>query len=381
MKKIIISLSCISTFLAGCTTSEIDVVNSVDEPEDKQTEEVEIESEELNFTDFDDEEFLQYVQDNIYANAENDLESDDFQIESVNAIYYSKEYIEEMAYNSKSNIYFGYTEEELNEQFSGSKYVFTLGNDGGTTVEEFEGYVNPYDTIIKNTLVGSGVILICVVGRYVSKKVGAPIMVTHIFVGAADNAITFAKGSAIFGGVSSAILKGLETGNLEESIKSGVTGASEGLKWGAIAGAVIGSVTGAVSTLTAKIPTPRESEQVALEKYGGEEQIPFLDGKVVSQNTKGSTRPDVVIKKVDGTVEAIEVKNYDIVNNYSNLVRELKRQVSSRVTNLPEGSTQKICLDVTGRNYSVKYLSAIKESLQQQLSSIYPNIPIEFIGA
>ena len=381
MKKIIISLSCISIVLMGCSSLENGTENSI---EDSSIEEITKENindhEEQNFTDFSDEEFLQYVQDNIYAKAENDLESDDFKIESVKAVYYSEEYIEEMAYNSKSNIYFGYTEDELNEQYSGSKYVFTLGTDGKTTVEEFEGYVNPYDAVIRNVAIGSGVILICVTCSYISAKLGTPIIVTNIFFGAAKKAVQFAKVSSLFGGASAAILKGIESENLEESIEAGVIGASEGVKWGAISGAAFGTMKGAVGTLTSSIPSPYQSEQNALEKYGGEAQKAFLNGESVSSNTIGSTRPDVVLNNADGTVEAIEVKNYDLENNFGSLISKLKNQVATRVENLPEGSTQKICLDVTGRNYTIKYLSGIKDMLQQQLSSIYPNIPIEFIG-
>src|SRR5699024_4370383 len=51
------------------------------------------------------------------------LLGEEIYIENVEAIYYSKEYLEEVAYNSQANIYFGYTLTELETQFEGEKYV------------------------------------------------------------------------------------------------------------------------------------------------------------------------------------------------------------------------------------------------------------------
>lgn len=98
----------------------------------------------------------------------------------------------------------------------------------------------------------------------------------------------------------------------------------------------------------------------------------------VSYGTLGATKPDI-IREVNGGLEAIEVKNYDLINenNLSSLGNELKRQVSERIVNLPEGSTQRIVLDVKGRNYSPSTLDNAINSIRNKLDSIYYDIPID----
>lgn len=61
------------------------------------------------------------------------------------------------------------------------------------------------------------------------------------------------------------------------------------------------------ATVAKSVSTPRESEIAALEKFGGKEQVTFLNGKEVAYGTKGATRPDIV-REVGGKLEAIEVK-------------------------------------------------------------------------
>ena len=92
------------------------------------------------FTELGDPDLLNYVEETVYDNLITDLDSEEYFIENIDAIYISKEYIEEVNYNSQSNIYFGYTLKELNEIFKDKKYVFTLGEDGSTVVKEFEEY-------------------------------------------------------------------------------------------------------------------------------------------------------------------------------------------------------------------------------------------------
>lgn len=120
------------------------------------------------FNDLGDPKLLQYVQDSVYAGLVEQFSSEDYMIENVSAIYYSKEYLEELDYNSKANIFFGYTLKELDEQFQGSRYVFTLSDEGETTVQPFEDYDDTYDQVIKNVAIGTGVILVCVTVSVVS---------------------------------------------------------------------------------------------------------------------------------------------------------------------------------------------------------------------
>ena len=127
-----------------------------------------------SFSGLNDPALLQYTQDNIASKLDVALGSDDYKVEDVYAIYVSKEYLDELEYNSKANIYFGYTLEELQESFGDQKYIFTLGEDGQTTVKAFENYDNTYDQIVRNVAMGSGVILICVVVTVATGGAGAP---------------------------------------------------------------------------------------------------------------------------------------------------------------------------------------------------------------
>ena len=56
---------------------------------------------------------------------------------------YREEYLDEVAFNSQSNVYFGYTLAELDEVFQGTRYIFTLGDDGNTTVRELQAIDDP----------------------------------------------------------------------------------------------------------------------------------------------------------------------------------------------------------------------------------------------
>lgn len=124
--------------------------------------------------------------------------------------------------------------------------------------------------------------------------------------------------------------------------------------------------------------TPKQSEIDVANKYGGKDQVSYLNGKEVSYGTAGATRPDIV-RQVGNHIEAIEVKNYDLKNNKSLLIRVLKKEIGDRVNNLPSGSTQRIVLDVRGRGYDEKFLNVIAKQIQKALMEIYPNIPVDFL--
>lgn len=106
-----------------------------------------------------DSDFLQYIQDSVYASMEEELANDDYQIQEVCATYVSRELLEEMEYYSRENIYFGYTLSELDARFEGKRYFFTLGDDKQTAVKEFVAYDNSTEVqrIIKDFAIGAGV--------------------------------------------------------------------------------------------------------------------------------------------------------------------------------------------------------------------------------
>lgn len=349
----------------------------------------------LEFATMDDQDLLRYMEDSIYADLEAEL-GEDYVVENVTAVYVpfvSDEYKQELAYNSQENVYFGYTLSELDQQFQGARYIFTTDENGKTTVKEFEAYDDAYDQAIKNVAVGTGVILICVTVSVVSGGVGAA-PVCAVFAAAAKTGTIAALSGGVISGAAAGAVKAYETGgDMEAVAREAALKGSEGFKWGAITGALVGGVSEASAlrnaskaaeaakdgaTVAKSVPTPRESELAALQKFGGKEQVTFLNGKEVAYGTKGATRPDI-LREVGGKLEAIEVKNYDLVNNANVLYSELEREVTARVANLPEGSLQRVVLDVTGRGYDDVLIETIKQGIWTKLESVYPNIPIEIM--
>ncbi len=349
----------------------------------------------LEFATMDDPELLRYMEDRIYADLEAEL-GEDYIVENVTAVYVpfvSDEYKQELAYNSKENVYFGYTLSQLDQQFHGARYIFTTDENGKTTVKEFEAYDDAYDQAIENVAIGTGVILICVTVSAVSGGVGAA-PVCAVFAAAAKTGTVAALSGGVISGAAAGAVKAYETGgDMEAVAREAALKGSEGFKWGAITGALAGGVSEASAlrnaskaaeaakdgaTVAKSVPTPRESELAALQKFGGKEQVTFLNGKEVAYGTKGATRPDI-LREVGGKLEALEVKNYDLVNNANGLFSELEREVTARVANLPEGSLQRVVLDVTGRGYDDALIEAIKQGIWSRLDSIYPNIPIEIM--
>ena len=197
------------------------------------------EEEPPEFSDLNDVNLLPYLEDSIYSELVTALNSEDYFVENVNAIYISKEYLEEVAYNSQENIYFGYTLSELDSYFQGTRYVFTLGDDGQTVVTEFQKYDDTYDQMLKNVAIGTGVILVCVTVSIVTYGAGAP-AVSMIFAASAKTGTIMALSSGVFSGVSAGVVKGIETGDLNESMKAAALAGSEGFKWGAISGTIAG---------------------------------------------------------------------------------------------------------------------------------------------
>ena len=192
---------------------------------------------EAGFSGMGDPNLLRYTEDTIYENLVATLDSDEYFVENVSAVYISQEYIDELAYNSQANIYFGYTLQELAEQFQGTKYIFTLGDDGSTIVTEFEEYDDTYDRALKNVAIGTGVILVCVTVSVVSAGAGAS-AISIIFSAAAKGGIKMALSGGALGGVSAGIVTGVQTGDWEEALKAAALAGSKEFKWGAIAGAI-----------------------------------------------------------------------------------------------------------------------------------------------
>lgn len=258
MKRIIALLMVVVLALCGCS-SESKVEQQaviVSEKEVKSTDdglihvvvgddEEEDDSDYVYSPEFDnigDDELLSYVKENLYLELVHSLPNEDYFIEDVSTVYVSQEYIDELSYNSKPNIYFGFTLEELDETFQGTRYVFTLGEEGNTVVKPFEKYDDTLEQVIKNVAIGTGVILICVTASAVSAGAAAP-AISLVFATAAKTGTTMALSSALMGGVSSGIITGIQTGDMEQALKAAELAASDGFKWGAISGVVSGGIS------------------------------------------------------------------------------------------------------------------------------------------
>lgn len=266
MKRILALFLCAAIFLTNCSQSQPQTINPDNMPDNASSETVEPviwEDAGPHYNALDDTLLLAHIEDLIYTETITALDSEEYFVESVNAVYISKEYLEEVAFNSQSNIYFGYTLDELNALFQGTRYIFTLGENGNTTVQELQEIedVNT-ETILKNVAIGTGVILICVTVSVVSAGVGAP-AVSMIFAVSATKAETMALSSAAFGGISAGIVRGIQTGDFNEAIEAAALSGSEGFKWGAIIGAVLGG-TGKAFSLKAATKSGLTMNEAAL---------------------------------------------------------------------------------------------------------------------
>lgn len=230
--KRLIAIILICTLLTGCVAqsgvsseSEIETTVAI--------------TEELQFDELNDPELLSYIEKSVYSDLVTRINDENYFIENVQAIYVSKEYIEETSYNSRSNIYFGYTLAELDELYQDTRYVFTLGEDNQTTVKEFEAYDDSYERMLKNVAVGTGVILVCVVVSAVTNVAGAS-AISMIFAASAKSGTVCALSTGVMSGVTSGVVKGIETKDFEATLKNAAVNGSEGFKWGAISGAISG---------------------------------------------------------------------------------------------------------------------------------------------
>lgn len=199
-------------------------------------------AEEHNFGGMNDANLREYIADTLYDTLLDGLDSDQYAVTNVQTVYISQEYIDELEYNSQMNVYFGYSLSDLDSQFEGTRYVFTLGDDGQTTVKAFENYDDTYNQVIRNVAIGTGVIVVCVTVSAVTAGAGAP-AVSMIFAVAAKTGTTCALSGAALGGISSGIINGIQTGDMDQALKAAAVGASEGFKWGAITGAISGAAT------------------------------------------------------------------------------------------------------------------------------------------
>lgn len=268
---------------------------------------------EVNFSNLDDEDLMRYVKDNIYAELVNELDSDKYFVENISTVYVSQEYIDELTFNSQPNVYFGYTLAELNEAFQGTRYVFTLGDEGETIITAFESYDDTYEKVLKNVAVGTGVILICITVSVVTGGTGTS-AVSMIFAASAKTGTIFALSSGALSSVAAGVTTGIQTKDMEQAKKAAALAGSEEFKWGAIMGVVSGGTSEAITLKGATLNGLTMNEAAAIQKeskypigvikkiHTTEEYKIYKDAKLKPCMINGQTaliRPDIDLNFVD----------------------------------------------------------------------------------
>lgn len=282
----------------------------------------------LEYGSLSDESLLRHIEDAAYERAVAELDSDEFLVEQVEAVYISQEYVDTLAFNSQANKYFGYTIAELEEQFQGQRYVFTVDESGKTVVTAFEDYDDTFDKVIQNVAVGTGVILVCVTISAVTAGAGAP-AASMIFAVAAKSGTVAALSGAAIGGASSAVFTGMQTGSVEETLKAAALGASEGYKMGAITGAITGAAgeTIALKNATANGLTMNQAATIQKESkypldvikqmHSMDEYQVYKDAGLSTKMVNGNT---ALVKDIDLDFKVVlkdgtEVTNRQLMQN------------------------------------------------------------------
>ena len=294
-----------------------------------------------SFGNLNDPRLLGYMESTVYAEALGHIDSTKYVVSDVQAIYVSKEFLEESAYNSKSNIFFGYTLDELDSHFQGTKYVFTLGEDGKTIVRAFEPYDDTYDKIFRNVAIGTGVILICVVISVVTYGAGAP-AAAAIFAASAKTGAIAALSSAAIGGAAAGIMTGVETGDFNESMKAAALAGSEGYKWGAITGAVSGGI-GEAAALHGATANGLTMNQVAQIQRESKYPLDVIKGLKNMEQYEILKKAGLTTKVMNG--RTVLTRNIDL-----NYVDEMGR------TNLVRVQSGLAPLDPTGVPYELHHI-------------------------
>lgn len=270
--KRLISLILACVLLTGCTpqsSDNTDTINpSTNTTEPQQATAVIVDEPMPEFTGLSDAALLTYLEDTVYTELVTELDNEMYFVENVSAVYISKEYLEEIAYNSQENIYFGYTLSELDAYFQGSRYVFALGEEGQTIVTEFQEYDDTYDQMLKNVVIGTGVILLCVTVSVVSGGMGAP-AVSMIFAASAKTGTIMGLSSGLFSGVTAGVVTGVETGDFDQAMKAAALAGSEGFKWGAISGSIAGGTGEAIALKGATLNGLTMNEAALIQRQSG----------------------------------------------------------------------------------------------------------------
>lgn len=261
--KRLLSLILVCALLVGCSP-----VPGINNETPTPSTQVDFVPDEVTFTSLADANLLTYLENTVYYELVSELDSEKYFVENVSAVYISKEYLEEIAYNTQENIFFGYSLAELDAYFQDTRYIFTLGENGDTVVQAFEAYDDTYDQVLKNVAIGTGVILLCVTVSVVSGGVGAP-AVSMIFAASAKTGAIMGLSSGLFSGVAAGVVTGIETKDFDEAMKAAALAGSESFKWGAITGAISGGASEVIALKGATLNGLSMNEAAMIQKESG----------------------------------------------------------------------------------------------------------------
>lgn len=266
MKRFVAILVSCLLLLSGCTVNKTDEVEKISSEMNNQEIDISELEQEISYEKLNDSGLLTYVENTVYTELVNCLDSDTYFVENVEAVYYSKEYLEELEYNSQSNLYFGFTLAEIDKAFEGQRYVFTLGENGQTDVKHFEKYDDTYDKVLKNVATGSGVIFLCVTVSAVTGGIGTAPAVSMIFAASAKTGAIMGASSGLLGGVASGVVAGIQTGDFDKTLKAAALAGSEGFKWGAISGVISGAASQTMALKGATLNGLTMNEAAAIQR-------------------------------------------------------------------------------------------------------------------
>ena len=294
MKRLIAILISCSVILSGCqssspsslaTSNSIQVDSEVVSEVSSSSTDGIVQTKE-GYSGLDDPRLADSIESGVYNQLLEEL-GEDYFIENVDTVYLSKEYIETVESNSKSNIYFGCTLEELDQVFEGKRYVFTLGEDGQTVVQELVEVTpdNTFSRVMRNVLIGTGVILVCVTISAITYTTAPAVSV--IFAASAKGGSFMALETGTISFLTSSIATYCETGDWNEALKTGAVSGSEGYLFGAIVGSIAGGA----------------NQYHSLKGIKKETELSLNDIAIIQRETKWSPN---VIKRI-GSKEEYEV--------------------------------------------------------------------------
>lgn len=345
MRIISVLLACIM-FFTGCGMQNINNNKELKKSYEDNQGITSCDINESYFPKLDDEDLLRHIEENVYWELVDKIDSDRYFIENITVKYISKEYLDEVECNSQSNIFFGYTLDELTNLFSNKKFIFTLGEDGKITVKQYEAYDDTYDKVIKNVTMGTGIILVCASVSTITGGV-APV-ISVVLAASAKTGTTVALSEGVISGVISGVVTGVQTKDIKQALDEAALAGSESFKWGAITGSMLGGSSAALKL-----------------KAGTLNGITMKEAAIIQKESK---YPTEIVKKFHSFDEYEVFKAADlkvkVVNGKKALVQDIDWSFvgddgRSNIQRVKDGFAP---LDPTGKSYHLHHIGQNDDS-------------------